>query len=363
MLANGHDVHSLPIQDIVIDKTSVHAESLSALRKLLRGNRVHIKSLSVFKCKSTDEVTNILEMLDVQNFISLEKLALCALVRQPDVEQLLSQSKSTLQYLCLSYATYDKNGFKYVSTVLSKVCEDMILSMPLLQGLCLESLIVTHDQLESLTTVLTSRVTMTQIDLEHITCSDHRESCPGIDIKLSGHKNLQVLGLNNVPVSQLEVNTQHLEEFYIGECPPGVIRFSQTSLAAAISLRILGCDNLSGTSLLIIIATIPELLQLEELLIIKTDLSDNSLVLTTDMTRLHRIELQQVSMTSLALRALSRSVSTLSQSVELILYECKVTPDAEYVAVKNEIRRSASFIVTSDVNYRFCYRTLEKNNT
>jgi hypothetical protein len=221
--------------------------------------------------------------------------------------------------------------------------------MSLLKSLTLSSFIVTHDQLENVTTFLSSRVTMIQIHMNNITCNDHRKSCPGVQFHLSEHDNLQMLGLHNVPVSQLQVNTQHLEECNIGRLPSSVIISCLTSLPAAHNLHRLHCGNVRDTDIHSLMTTLQILSQLEELYIYEIDLTDNRLVMTTDMTRLKQISLYIVSMKSSDLQFdLINTISSLSQSVGVLLVDCTVTPETEYETVKEDIRKSNSFTVTFD---------------
>jgi hypothetical protein len=206
---------------------------------------------------------------------------------------------------------------------------------------------------------------MTEIDIGSITCSDHSKSCPGTEVNLSGHENLQQFGLTDVPVSQLQVNTLLLEECWFGALTSNVITSWLTCLPSALNLHKFYCHNLNDTDISTLTATIPALTQLEELYIHQTNLTENRLDLTTDMTRLRYIHLGDVSMTSSDLRAMSRTVSALSQSVTTVLSYCTVTPEAEYKTLKKEIWESDMFSVIFDGldeynRSEFCFKTLEK---
>lgn len=338
--------HLPPLEDVIINKSSNRREYLSYLQKLTKGTSGNIKSLSVRDSKDTNNVTDILNRLDLQHFHSLEKLELHAVTRQPELERLLGQSVNSLKCLAIRNinSRYLDDTYIEEMKILSNTCLENVLSMPQLQSVCLECLKLSHDQLEKVTKLLKSRPTMTQIGLENIVCSDHEVPCIVLD--LCKHDDLQLLILQKVLVSQLTVNTNHLEDCWIGRLDSRTIRSCLTCLPDAQSLRILYIRGLCYTDVPTLIETIPKLLQLKEIYIHDADLRNNIIVMETDMKRLEYFELLRVSMTSSDVQALADTVSRQTKSIIVMLWQCKITPKAKFELVKKDIGCSDRFVVT-----------------
>lgn len=335
--SNGQEVPLLPLEDILVNERSKQPEYLQPLQTLVQANISKIKSLSLDECNIMEEVPRVVETLNLLSLRNLVKLEIGVVVSEPHVQQLLKQSSQSLQSLSLEFQALHGKDYDFCMTKLSDDCSNIMLQMPSVQSFRLGGLFLSHDQWQNIVTFVTSRKTMTSVNLHAIICTDHGETCPDCVLDFSRHVNITFLGLDSVPATNLHINPACLEELDIGTLPDRQISSCLRQLQRSQNLRKVLCTALHKDDIDVLIETIPTLEKLEELYIYDSDLGDSRLTLSSSMKELNYIQLNEVKLSCPAFRGLTDTVSLPVQSVTVCLANCTVSPENEYQTLKTNI--------------------------
>ncbi|XP_053378890.1 uncharacterized protein LOC123526342 isoform X1 [Mercenaria mercenaria] len=352
------------LEDILLDN-AIDKKTYPLLKLLIKKNKSNIKSLCIKGCQTTEEFTGILYSLGLQDIQSLHKLDIQAIPRQQELLRLLSGSVHTLTCLCLTFAPFKNNAhyraYKNTFTETMKT----ILSMDQLLSLELAGVCITHFYMKALFSFITKKTAMTEIALDNIKCTDHKAECTGYCLDLSKHRKLKVLRLNDIVISNLQVNTSSLKTFWLGQLPVDDYSSLLKDLQHATCLRMMFIKLTQGL-LRHLTDILPKLENLKLLIIYNSNLRDKSFTVPIEMTSIEVVWFCQVTMTSTALRKLIASIDMLPQSVTISLMACTVIQQEEYEQIKDEIKVSTQYKVMydgldQDNTYRFAFQTVGQN--
>ncbi|XP_053393012.1 uncharacterized protein LOC128555244 [Mercenaria mercenaria] len=223
-LNSGHMEMRLLVQDIVIDKNTTQDDYLDALKSFVELGKNNLKSMCVHECVSANEANNVLQKLNTQNICYLRKLELRSIPEVLILQALLRRSKTSLRCLDLCSFKFGKSAYRYYNEEINLPSEHLriISEMEYLQVLTLASFCMSHNDMDLLLRFLTRKTSMRQIVLYRIRCTKNN-TCNGHTLDLSLHENLQVFGLDNIPLSRFILKPASLEECWIGQLPSHIL--------------------------------------------------------------------------------------------------------------------------------------------
>ncbi|XP_060564775.1 uncharacterized protein LOC132723987 [Ruditapes philippinarum] len=359
MLRNNHRDYYLYLEDVVLDN-SITYKRFKTLVKIIQKNTNNIKSLSIEQSRSTKEVSDRLSKLDLPNLKLLQKLEVIATPPINYLKQLLTNSEKSLKCLDLCFANFIDGHYRTKYTKLPREIIRTVFGMELLTSLRLNSIRLTHTDIQNLLAHINGKSEMTEIGLCHIECeaSDHSGECGVLD--LSGHKNLQTLRLGTIPISTLRVNPSVLNMCYTGRLSTNVHMELDGCLSNAANLGTLRLKYLSKEQVSLYTAgSLKKLAQMKSFAIEYADFGDRKFVLTPEMRSIERVHLYEVTLTTPALEELIRSVDNLSKAVLIIIESCDIIPSCclTYHMITNKIRKSTKYRVRFDSKKKFSFET------
>lgn len=343
---SGQNVFPFYIEDIVVDMT-VEFESYQLLKILLSKNNAEVMSLYVRDLESTERFTELLETTGLEQLHSLEKLVLIAVPRQQDLFNLISKSVRTLKCLRLSFLNFIKNLYCNKETTVTHEVIQTISDIDTLQALMLSNICLSHRDVQELFETISRRTTMTEIGLYNISCIDHGSQCGGHKLDLSQHHRLVTLNLDNIPLSNLQVNPASLNECLIGEDKSSVFSSWFSCLSYATKLHTLWFRRMTPVLLDNLSEKLRCLVHLSKFGIEISDLRNTALMLSPD-TNIKSVYFYKVAMNSKGFKLFIESLGLVPHSVKVTLEWCVVTPEKEYLQIKDEVIASQTYKVMSN---------------
>jgi hypothetical protein len=214
-----------------------------------------------------------------------------------------------------------------------------------LQVITLASLILDHGDMDSLFRFLSMKTEMKQIVLYYIECREQRKhNCNGHPLDLSLHTNLQVFGLDRVPVTTLKMNALNLEECWIGKLSSHILSQMFADLQKSKKLQTLYC--LRHDDICAMLRSLPKLYQIAYIHFREINLGNRVISLNSKNVRL--VTLTGVTMSSTALRLLFDSIEDLQHEFDICLENVTVGDKKDFSEIKEILRQSAKFTIYVD---------------
>ncbi|XP_060575394.1 uncharacterized protein LOC132732885 [Ruditapes philippinarum] len=213
---DGKHSIKLYLEDYFIDIDFEDKKYSCFLEALLEMNKTQIKSIKVRDVKTKKGFHEIMDTLERHKINSLEKIDIKCEVDEVDLENLLACSANCLKCFIFKGGKWENNEWQHSYKALSENSLVSITNTKQLEELYLRNIEMTHHQIERLVTYISKQKNMKHIGLSFIKCSEHSESCPGIEVDLQKHAELKMIEIGDAPFSKIDLNTDCLEVCYIG---------------------------------------------------------------------------------------------------------------------------------------------------
>jgi hypothetical protein len=275
----------LCLQDFFINKDTVHSEQL---KRLLKQNKTNIKSLYINIKYTSSSLREIIKSFSLTDLGYIQELCYCGdWEKEAQITQILFPS---LQYVNLWLGQWT-NDEENQSEKLAQVQN--------LQYLYINRFTLSHKILETFFNFIPAQKSMKELTLVMLDCKEHkyrRNDCQRLmNLDLSQHSTLSKLYLRQLP-GRLQLN------------------ISTPSLVNVMLWRI--------------------------------NLDESSLLLSSDMLNIERVELRSIEMSAESLQNFITVLKNLPQSVTVKMIA--ITPETEYDRVRENIRSSQTFHVIQD---------------
>ncbi|XP_060568968.1 uncharacterized protein LOC132727459 [Ruditapes philippinarum] len=282
----------LCLQDFFIDKNTMHSEQL---QRLLKQNKTNIKSLNIRTSRTSSSLRKIIDLFSLTDLSHLQKLYYGGdMEEEADINRILFPSLQSVALWCGTWTNDEENQSENLAR-----CQN-------LQYLYIGGFTFSHKILETIFNFISVQKSMKELTLWRLACKEHGgHDCKRWDLDLSQHSTLSKLGLCKLPGSlQLNMSTPSL-------------------------------DNVTLSDI---------------------NLDESSLLLSSDMLNIERVELREIEMPAGSLQNFITMLENLSQSVtvEMIAIE----PETEYERVRENIRRLHTFHVIRD-DWWFEFKTIK----
>lgn len=351
---NTREWLAIEVEDFIIDCDYKNEKYKSILQRLIEENRHTIKSVKVRDIRTRESFEVISNMLKCKEIQGLEKIDLKCNFEEKDLDSLLKNSKTTLKCFVIKGGKWEDDKWVHNCVVLSDESYKGIPSFEYLEKLYLRNIQMSHNQLETLLGFLSSKPSMKQLGLKHIECISHTElsgtECPGVSLNLSKHSQLQFLELGEIPVSNLEINTQSLEISFVAMLPSSEIFSSVlSSLQSAKGLRRFYCGFLTESEYVeILLASVPRFVAPEHIWLTNIDVGNSNVILSPEMHKLEKIVMMSVKMGSDFLSQLFHQAVALEQEITVCLFEVEIKPGDDESCAKDQIRNSKRAVILLD---------------
>jgi hypothetical protein len=348
----GHGEVAFQLEDIIIDSDTKSDENIEVVRHCVEKYVYHIKSLCIRECASGVEAKRILNGLGVRNIHHLEKLELRSIPPVLILQTLLRQIKDTLRCLDLCSFEFGKTSYIYHNreSKFEREHIKIISRMKSLQVITLASLILDHDDMDFLLLFLSRKTEMKQIVLYYVECREQRKhNCKGHLLDLELHTNLQVFGLDRVPVTTLKMHALNIEECWIGKLSSDILSQMFADLQRSVKLQTLYC--LRHDDICAMLKSLPKFYQIAYINFREINLGSRVIRLSSKNVRL--VTLSGMTMSTTALRYLFDSIEHLQHEFDVCLENVTVDDTKDFSEIKEIIRKSPKFTVYVDgVNVR-----------
>ncbi|XP_060608034.1 uncharacterized protein LOC132760141 [Ruditapes philippinarum] len=285
--------HKLCLQDFIINEKCQQENYFKQLQYLCQQNKEDIKSIMIQNMGicGLQEVINLFTLSDHPH---IEKLFYQGEIVE---EEIISLLLNPLKCLTVVSCKWENHQFleEYCQLSADRINGGLV-KLQHLECLCISYFTMTHEVMETLLNFLTSKKSMKEIIVYGLNCSDHDTSCRGFNLDLSQHSQLRRLGLNCIPVSQLNMDVSLLEEGGVGKLyKPGVVSSYLSQLPAASKLQTFRCSDLKSSSdIETMLQTLPLLYHVKYVQLFSMNLGERSLTLTPQMINIERVDLEDI---------------------------------------------------------------------
>ncbi|XP_045188973.2 uncharacterized protein LOC123546611 [Mercenaria mercenaria] len=312
----------------------------------------NIKWIKYGRSLAPEKVHDLLNILNIPCMKSLQKLELWGHPGAEDVGVILGASLNTLTCL-LIHGCEIRDGKAYDKHI--ELTEASVYNLQNFVSLdCIDLYCITlrHELIEKLFVWLEKNKSFRQIKIARVQCSDHHSNnCQYSDFifDISEHRNLKVVGLGNMCVSKVKVNSLSLEEFW-AECNDTIVTSFLTSyVPSASKLHTFVVEFIDSIATVEhILNTLPYLDNLCHLQLKGMDIQQRELKLTSRHTVKH-VRLIEIKMESRALQKLIEEFGTYSHSVSVEIASCVVRPNSDNGGVSFEKLRD--MILVSETKF------------
>ncbi|XP_053396717.1 uncharacterized protein LOC123543647 [Mercenaria mercenaria] len=364
---NKHKPERQYIEDFIIDEDSMKEHDEFALKFLLEQNGRNVKSVKLRDVKTKEKCHEIVLTLTNHRPISLVKLDLKCEFDETDINNMLRMSKKSLKCFVIKGGRWHDGRWNHCSISLSNECYWNIWNVNHLENLYLRNIKMSHEQLNNLVAFITTRSKMKQLGLEFISCIDHKDTCVGVQLDISGHVDLKVLEIGGIHLSEVKVNVSSLEVCYVGHIPVrGCLVSVLKCLHGAESLHVFSCGFLvDEMDVCILQQTIPLLVNVQYVWLANMNFGTGDITLSSGMKSLEKIVMINVKLTAEAVKNICKECRKVEQTVTIGLFECLVTPQFKYDRIKEKIRSSKRFKIVIDEdedaqNKEFVFQTMNE---
>ncbi|XP_060552568.1 uncharacterized protein LOC132713880, partial [Ruditapes philippinarum] len=343
----GNEDLKLCLQDFFIDGKCLQVNYFIQLQHLCQQNKGKIKSVMIHNkgiC-SVQEICSLFELSYLQN---VEKLWYRGDILE---EEMISLILHPLKCISVLSSKWKYDTFKHNLCPLSGELYRRLVKLPHLECLNLYCFTMTHEVMETLLNFLTSKKSMTHIELSQLYCSDHENtSCRGFNIDLSQHLHLKGLGLDSIPVSQFKMNVSLLEKCTVGNLyEPGVVSSYLSKLPAANKLQVFRCFSLKSSSHIdTMLLKLPLLLYVKDVWLAGINLDKRSITLSPEMRNLKLVFLDGFTMSCSVLYDLLKVINRLPQSVTIRIDGCYIKTEREFQRFRRFVKLSDKFLINHD---------------
>ncbi|XP_053406908.1 uncharacterized protein LOC128559421 [Mercenaria mercenaria] len=325
---NGY-ISNYHLEDIFLNFDSEPKKRyISALCDLTEHKNV--KSVKFGRSLVPGKVLDLHKILNVQNMISLQKLDLWGQPDKRDVEILLQASPKTLT--CLLLHGCEMKGTRELEKhiEISEDSFDSLQTLVILNSIDLYCISLKHELIRKILTWLEERKCMKQIKVARIKCLDHPDyNCNSDEFifDLSEHKHLDIVGVGDICVADVKVNSLALQEFWAGGREPVVTSFLTSYAPSAIKLHTLVLEFIDSAAVVeCILNKLPYLDGIRYLQLKDMDLQEREVILTKKQTVKH-LRLIELKMESRALNNLIEALGTYNNPVTVEIASCDIRPD------------------------------------
>lgn len=334
----------LPITDIIIDSDFNANEDIEVLRLCVEKYGVRLKSVCIRECGSQREVTNVLQKIEVRTICSLRKIELRNIPATHILQTLMKNNRDSLYCLDLCSFEFEKASCMYHNKVVVFQSEyiKVISQMKQLQVLTLASFIMDHRDMDALFQFLKANTKLRHIVLYNVECRQRQhQTCKGHTLDLSLHENLNVFGLDHVPLSRLKIKSLNIEECWIGRLSSAVLSQLFTDVQTSRNLHTLYC--LKHDDICPMLQALPSLHHISDINFRQINLGNRVVSLNSKCVK--SITLTGVTMSSTALRLMLDSIEDLPHEVEISLEDVTVNEREDFDEIKRILLRSPEFKV------------------
>ena len=345
---NSQKVSRLWIEDIVFDSDYDSQEYADCLKQLIEMNKSKIKSLSDVRISGRQP--KLTDIVDISTIEGLEKILIIGEMNEDELDNLSIGSLNSLKCFGVSSSAWVVNRWTPNYSALPEKVVAQIGKMIHLEAILLECLVMTHEQLERLAQLFSMKRNITQVCLEEISCSTHRESCQGLELDLSEHVKHTVFDVGSVPLSKVKLNATSLEKVGMGKLvSPGVQSAILDVLPKAKNLQLFGCFDISSEQdVEKFLNVLSSLTQLQFMVFKRIDIGNKPLKLSPAMKNLDYVQLEDMKLSADALKKLLEKTEEIPTIVTVVLRNCDVTPLTDYDDMKRYIRTCTQFVVLND---------------
>ncbi|XP_060561957.1 uncharacterized protein LOC132721643 [Ruditapes philippinarum] len=336
----------LSLQDFFINEKCKQENYFKQLQHLCHQNKENMKSIMI-QNKGICSLQEIISLLTLADLPHIEKLYYQGEIVEEEIMSLLLKP---LKCLTVLSSKWKNHKFVEERCQLSAKINGRLVKLQHLECLNIVCFTMTHEVMETLLNLLTSKKSMKDITLCILYCSDHGTSCKGFNLDLSQHSQLRSLGLVRIPVSQLNMDVSLLEECIVGELyKPGVVSSYLSQLPAASKLQTFRCSDLKSPSdIETMLQTLSVLYHVKVVILYRINLGERSLTLSPQMINIERVALYKITMSCSVLYDLITVINKLPHTVTVLLYGCDIKPETEFENFKTFIKQSDKFVVTID---------------
>jgi hypothetical protein len=351
------------IQDVFIDEKCQQESYFKQLQHLCHQNKENMKSILIVNTYFLS-LQKIIQLFALSDLPRIEKLWYQGEIEAEEMKSLLLNP-----YKCLSVLAHKWENNKLLGKccLLTAKVIKKLLRLQHLESFHIDCFFMTHKEMKTLLSFLTSKKSMKYIALHNLYCIDHKTSCEGFNLDLSQHSQLRCLGLQEVPVSQFKMDVSLLEECFVGGLyKPGVVSSYLSQLPAASKLETFRCFGLQlSIDIKTMLKTLSSLLYVKQVRLLRINLGERSLTLSSQMINIERVELWYIKMSCSVLHDLITVINKLPHTVTVQIRGCDVKPETEFEEIKRDIRTSELFMLTYDTSidqygdYMFQFQTIK----
>jgi hypothetical protein len=286
----------LCLQDFFINDSTVHSEQL---QRLLKQNKSNIKSLHIHKFNNSRSLREIIDLFSLTDLSQIQILYYPGdAEKEAEINRILFPSLQAISLLSGTWTNDEEN----VSENLARLKN--------LQFLHIEHFTLSHKILETIFNFISCQKSMKELTLDWLDCKEHGDrpnDCKGLNLDLSQNSTLSKLDLRMLP---------------------GRLQLNMTS---------------------------PSLVNVT---LFNIYLDESSLLLSRDMLKIKRVELEDIEMPAGSLQNLITVLENLPPSVTVEMFLIK--PETEYDCFRENIRSLQSFHVIKDIDWlSFVFETIK----
>jgi hypothetical protein len=372
----------LCLQDFIINEKCQKENYFKKLHHLCQQNKGHTKSIMI----RNEGICGLLEIINILSDLPhIEKLFYQGEIVK---EKIMSLLLNPLKCLTVISNKWENNQFVRNSCQLPAEINGRLVQLQHLESLYIQGFTMTHELMETLFNFLTSKTSMKEISLNDLSCSNHDTSCRGFHLDLSQNSQLRYLGVEDIPVSQINMDVSLLEACHVGLLyKPGVVSSFLSQLPAASKLHTFSCSYLEfSTDIETMLQTLPLLHHLKNISMWKINLCERSLILalletilpwlhqwlrhliptmlryinvcetsltlSPQMIHIKDVYLWDITVSCSVLHDLITVISKLPQTVTVFIVDCDIKPETEFEKLKAFIKQSEYFVVTYDGTFK-----------
>ncbi|XP_060583145.1 uncharacterized protein LOC132739442 [Ruditapes philippinarum] len=350
----------LCLQDFLIKEKCQQKNYFKQLQHLCYQNKENIKSIMI-KNNDICSLQDIISLFTLSDLPNIQKLFYRGKLVEDEIIRLLL---NPLRCLCVISSKWENKKFQVERCPMSEEIIGRMVTLQHLECLHIDGFTMAHGAMETLLNFLTSKISLKDVQLCSLYCSDHDTSCKGFNIDLSQHSHLRGLGLHQIPVSKLNMNASLLEKCTIGNLyKPGVVSSFLSQLPAASKLHTFTCNFLESSSdIETMLQTLPLLLHVKHVRLLGINLGDRSLTLSPKMINIEYINMYRIKMSCSVLHDLITDITKLPDTVSVDVRGCDINPETEFENFKAFVKNSDNYVVTFDDttqygNYLFQFKT------
>ncbi|XP_060555911.1 uncharacterized protein LOC132716620 [Ruditapes philippinarum] len=330
----------LRLQDFFIGYECESHNYTNSLQKLLSVNKANIKTVSIKSNQNISNLHEILKKFELNETKGLEKVFYRNDTIGGEVNVLLEGSKDTLKYLTLNCHKWDND----VKCEWPNALFDQLGELKNLQGIAIEGFVIQHELLIKLLGYLKEESSLLEVSLYNLKCADSDHNIKGCcELDLSTNKNIKVLRLNCIPISDMKINVSSLRSCDVGKLNtvPSYLNY----LEKADKLKTFLCSfQESEDDIESILEKLQAFSHLQIIQLRKMNVGEKVLKLPP---KIKKMKLWNVTISVQALDKVRTDLENVDHPVCVEIDECTVLPDLKaFEDFKGIIRRqSTSFTV------------------